>query len=52
MVAGPIVLGIVVDRFDFHVAEVAGACVVLVSIAAALVFVPRRTGPEPTHQMA
>ncbi len=50
VVVGPLVTGMIVDRYGFLAALVAGACVVLLGIATTLIFVPRRICPGPLEQ--
>jgi MFS family permease len=52
VVLGPLILGLVFDNLGFSAALVAGACVVLLGVGAALVFVPSQTGAEPAEQTA
>ncbi len=51
VVVGPLVMGMIVDRYGFPVALAAGGCVVLLGVATTLVFIPRRVGTEPAHQI-
>lgn len=52
VVLGPFTLGLAVDRFGFGAGLILGASVVLLSIAAILALVPRRTTPLPVPPTA
>lgn len=52
VVVGPLVVGLIVDQYGFPIALMTSACVVLLGVAATLLFVPRHIGPEPIEHVA